>query len=114
LPHPAIRRLIFTPTFRRIFSLDQIHGNMPDNSQIRSTVSFASPVAIFVKGDIKHPMKIIFKSPMRSHHTLQSLRIIGIKTADKIACFLAHLVADFSFGRDRDNTLQALSVMPLL
>jgi len=44
---------------------------MPDNSQICSTMSFASPVAIFIKGDIKNPVQIIFYRPMRSHHTVQ-------------------------------------------
>ena len=42
---------------------------MPDISQVRSTMSFASSIAIFIKGYIKNPVKFVFNSPMRPHHT---------------------------------------------
>lgn len=77
-------------------------------------MSFPRSIAVLIKGDIKHPMKIIFNRPVCSHRTLQSLRIMGIQTADKIARFLGYFVIDFSFGRDGDNTLQAFPAMPLL
>jgi len=33
---------------------------MPDNSLVFSTMSFASPIAVFIKGNIKNPVKIVF------------------------------------------------------
>jgi len=78
---------------------------MPDNSQVCRTMAFAGSVAIFIKGDIKHPVKVVFNRPMRPHHTLQPLRVIGIKAADEIACLFSDLVIGFPFGGDRDNAL---------
>ena len=86
---------------------------MPDNSQVRSTMSFTGPVAIFIKGDIKNPVKVVFNRPMRPHHTLQSFWIVRIQTTDEIACFFSGLATDFSFGSGSNNALQAFPVMPL-
>ena len=38
---------------------------MPCDSQIRSTMSLASPIAVFIKGYIKNPVQIVLYSPMR-------------------------------------------------
>ena len=56
----------FDATFGCLFLLEQVQGDVAQNSKVLRTVTPADAAVVFIKGDIQDPMEFIFNPPMSS------------------------------------------------
>ena len=70
---------------------------MTNGSQIGGGVAFAGAIAIFIEGNVQHPVQVVFYGPVGAHRTRQALWIAGIQAADEIASFFADVFVVVNF-----------------
>ena len=65
---------------------------MPQDDKILLTVVLAYATAIFLKGEIKHPVETIFDAPMRANRAAKGLSVAR-QVHDVVATLAGHLLA---------------------
>jgi hypothetical protein len=77
----------FDATLGRWFLFEEVERHMPQHDKVLLTVVLAHTTAIFLKGQIEHPMQTIFDAPMAADRVSKGLGI---------ACQARHVVAPFA------------------
>ena len=64
-------------TFGSFLLLEQVEGNMAQNSKVFGSLVFADPTVIFMQGDIQNPVQIIFNRPVFANSFQNPLGVAG-------------------------------------
>lgn len=112
-------QVIFFPGSQQPFALDtslaslllleQIQGNMSENSEVLRSAVLSYPAAVFVKSDVERPMQLILDAPMRAYRPQEAFG--SRDTGDMIAVFTTVLFTRQTLRPDAGDGGQVLPVL---
>lgn len=96
----------------RLLLLDQVERHVPQDGHVLSRVLCAHPTAVFVEGDVEHPVQTVLDLPMPAHSLQDSLGSAG-RTGHVVTGLGLDALAYASLCAHPDRRLKARSLLIL-
>ncbi len=88
--------------FQGGFLFQEIQSHVPQHSHIFRSVIFSDTAFVLPKGDIRHPVQVVFDIPMAAD-SVGKLLDAHIQAADIITDFTGYGIADMAFSGQRES-----------